>query len=77
LKPWAIAEALSSRTRRGPRKPLDLQATATETGLDIDVRGSVPSRRQEQQSLRASPSGMRWRGSRVMAKSSHNAWRRR
>jgi 23S rRNA (uracil1939-C5)-methyltransferase len=32
---WAIAEAL------GPiRKPLDIQATATDAGLDIDVRGS-------------------------------------
>jgi 23S rRNA (uracil1939-C5)-methyltransferase len=32
---WAIAETL------GPsRKPLDIQATATDTGLDIDVRGS-------------------------------------
>jgi 23S rRNA (uracil1939-C5)-methyltransferase len=33
---WAIAEAL------GPAKPLDIQATATEGGLDIDVRGSGP-----------------------------------
>jgi 23S rRNA (uracil1939-C5)-methyltransferase len=34
---WAIAEAL------GPaRKPLDIQATASEAGLDIDVRGSGP-----------------------------------
>jgi 23S rRNA (uracil1939-C5)-methyltransferase len=32
---WEIAEALS-----GARKPLDIQATATETGLDMDVRGS-------------------------------------
>jgi len=32
---WAIAEAL------GPlRKPLDIQATATMNGLDVDVRGS-------------------------------------
>jgi 23S rRNA (uracil1939-C5)-methyltransferase len=32
---WAIAERL------GPtRKPLDIQATATDTGLDVDVRGS-------------------------------------
>jgi 23S rRNA (uracil1939-C5)-methyltransferase len=34
---WAIAEAL-----RPAGKPLDIQATATETGLDIDVRGSGP-----------------------------------
>jgi 23S rRNA (uracil1939-C5)-methyltransferase len=33
---WAIAEAL------GPKKPLDVQATATDSGLDIDVRGSGP-----------------------------------
>ena len=34
---WSIAEAL------GPeRKPLDIQVTATEAGLDIDVRGSGP-----------------------------------
>ncbi len=32
---WAIAEALSPL-----RKPLDIQATATLNGLDIDVRGS-------------------------------------
>jgi 23S rRNA (uracil1939-C5)-methyltransferase len=32
---WAIAEALG-RTQ----KPLDIQATATDVGLDIDVRGS-------------------------------------
>lgn len=32
---WAIAEEL-----RPQRKPLDIQATATETGLDVDVRGS-------------------------------------
>ncbi len=34
---WAIAEALA-----GERKPLDIQATATQAGLDIDVRGSGP-----------------------------------
>ena len=33
----AIAEALA-----GERKPLDIQVTATEAGLDIDVRGSGP-----------------------------------
>jgi 23S rRNA (uracil1939-C5)-methyltransferase len=34
---WAIAEAL------GPtKKPLDIQATATDSGLDVDVRGSGP-----------------------------------
>lgn len=34
---WAIAEALAPL-----RKPLDIQATATEGGLDIDLRGSGP-----------------------------------
>jgi 23S rRNA (uracil1939-C5)-methyltransferase len=34
---WAIAEAL------GPmRKPLDIQVTATNSGLDVDIRGSGP-----------------------------------
>jgi 23S rRNA (uracil1939-C5)-methyltransferase len=36
---WAIAEALSPI-----RKPLDIQVTATASGLDIDVRGSGPLR---------------------------------
>src|SRR5262245_51064708 len=34
---WSIAETL-----RGTRKPLDIQATATDAGLDVDVRGSGP-----------------------------------
>jgi len=34
---WAIAEALDP-----VGKPLDIQATATDAGLDIDVRGSGP-----------------------------------
>jgi 23S rRNA (uracil1939-C5)-methyltransferase len=34
---WAIAEILAPA-----RKPLDIQATATANGLDIDVRGSGP-----------------------------------
>src|SRR5262245_38209075 len=34
---WAVAEALE-RTR----KPLDIQVTASEAGLDVDVRGSGP-----------------------------------
>ena len=34
---WAIAEALMPA-----RKPLDIQVTATDVGLDIDVRGSGP-----------------------------------
>ena len=34
---WAIAEVL-----QGVGKPLDIQATATDVGIDIDVRGSGP-----------------------------------
>jgi 23S rRNA (uracil1939-C5)-methyltransferase len=34
---WAIAEALEPQM-----KPLDIQATATDAGIDIDVRGSGP-----------------------------------
>ena len=34
---WAIAETLAPVD-----KPLDIQATATDTGLDVDVRGSGP-----------------------------------
>jgi 23S rRNA (uracil1939-C5)-methyltransferase len=34
---WAIAEALMAE-----RKPLDIQVTASEAGLDVDVRGSGP-----------------------------------
>ena len=33
---WAIAEALAQH------KPLDIQATATDAGIDVDVRGSGP-----------------------------------
>ncbi len=34
---WALAEALGAL-----KKPLDIQATATDAGLDVDVRGSGP-----------------------------------
>lgn len=34
---WAIAEALEPQ-----KKPLDIHATATDAGIDIDVRGSGP-----------------------------------
>ncbi len=34
---WDIAETLA-----GVRKPLDIQVTATESGLDVDLRGSGP-----------------------------------
>ena len=36
---WAIAEVL-----RDAQKPLDIQATATAAGIDVDVRGSGPLR---------------------------------
>ena len=36
---WAIAEALGAM-----KKPLDIQVTATDAGLDVDVRGSGPLR---------------------------------
>jgi 23S rRNA (uracil1939-C5)-methyltransferase len=34
---WAVAEPLEPQ-----RKPLDIQVTATDAGLDVDVRGSGP-----------------------------------
>ncbi|MPZ40484.1 MAG: methyltransferase [Rhizobiales bacterium] len=34
---WAIAETIKTM-----RKPLDIQVTATESGLDVDLRGSGP-----------------------------------
>jgi 23S rRNA (uracil1939-C5)-methyltransferase len=34
---WAVAEALEPQN-----KPLDIQATATDAGIDMDVRGSGP-----------------------------------
>ena len=34
---WALADALGSL-----KKPLDIQVTATDTGLDVDLRGSGP-----------------------------------
>jgi 23S rRNA (uracil1939-C5)-methyltransferase len=34
---WALAETLERE-----KKPLDIQVTATEAGLDVDVRGSGP-----------------------------------
>jgi 23S rRNA (uracil1939-C5)-methyltransferase len=34
---WAIAEIL-----KPPNKPLDIQITATDSGMDVDVRGSGP-----------------------------------
>jgi 23S rRNA (uracil1939-C5)-methyltransferase len=43
---WAIAEALKPAA-----KPLDIQATATDSGIDIDVRGSGPLTPQLTESL--------------------------
>jgi 23S rRNA (uracil1939-C5)-methyltransferase len=37
---WAIAEPLT--TKMAVTKPLDIQLTATDNGLDVDVRGSGP-----------------------------------
>jgi 23S rRNA (uracil1939-C5)-methyltransferase len=43
---WAIAEALKPQN-----KPLDIQVTATEAGLDVDVRGSGELNSARQASL--------------------------
>jgi len=43
---WAIAETL-----RHEGKPLDIQATATDSGLDIDLRGSGPLSPQQMAAL--------------------------
>jgi 23S rRNA (uracil1939-C5)-methyltransferase len=43
---WALAEALGAVD-----KPLDIQATATDGGLDVDVRGSGPLRAQHASAL--------------------------
>jgi 23S rRNA (uracil1939-C5)-methyltransferase len=42
----ALAECL-----KGARKPLDLQATATDTGLDVDIRGHGPAGHDKRQLL--------------------------
>jgi 23S rRNA (uracil1939-C5)-methyltransferase len=43
---WAIAETLKHEG-----KPLDIQATATDSGLDIDLRGSGPLSSQQMTAL--------------------------
>jgi 23S rRNA (uracil1939-C5)-methyltransferase len=43
---WALAEALSPL-----KKPLDVQITATDAGLDVDVRGSGPLQARSTASL--------------------------
>jgi 23S rRNA (uracil1939-C5)-methyltransferase len=45
---WAIAETLHPL-----RKPLDIQVTATDVGLDIDVRGSGPLKADRARALAA------------------------
>ena len=56
---WAIAEALEPQN-----KPLDIQVTATDAGIDMDVRGSGPLDRGADGragAARRQPIG--WRGS--------------
>jgi hypothetical protein len=50
---WAIAEPLISIA-----KPLDIQITATDSGLDVDVRGSGPLPATMIAHCRASPSNI-------------------
>ena len=54
---WAIAETLIAIG-----KPLDIQVTATDNGLDVDVRGSGPLPTALTRRCRASPSSTGWRG---------------
>ena len=58
----AIAAALD-----GARKPLDIQVTATDTGLDVDVRGSGELNSARTGSLLAWRRLTGWRGSPVTA----------
>ena len=44
------ARAIAARLA-GAKKPLDLQVTATETGLDLDIRGHGPLANRERQAL--------------------------
>src|SRR5262249_47029297 len=52
---WAIAETL-----KDVRKPLDIQVTATDAGMDVDVRGSgaINTKRTAQLAAVAEKSGM-------------------
>jgi 23S rRNA (uracil1939-C5)-methyltransferase len=45
-----IARAIGEHLK-GARKPLDIQITATQTGLDVDVRGHGPLKDQDRLSL--------------------------
>ena len=53
---WAIAEAI------GPGKPLDIQVTATDAALDVDVRGSGPLGARHTAALARLAEVHRWRG---------------
>ena len=59
---WALAEPLTDRG-----KPLDIQVTATDEGLDVDIRGSGPLSARMLTTLSKSPNSTSWRGSRAMA----------
>ena len=60
---WALAEALGAM-----KKPLDIQVTATDAGLDVDVRGSGPLPPQRADARwRGSPRRIGSRGSRATA----------
>ena len=54
---WALAEPL-----KPPDKPLDIQVTATDSGLDVDVRGSGPLTTAHDRTLSPSPNSIAWRG---------------
>ncbi len=53
---WAIAERLGAMA-----KPLDIGVTATDTGLDVDVRGSGPLSARATRRWRASLRSKTWR----------------
>jgi len=46
----AIARVIGEHLK-GPRKPLDIQITATQTGFDVDVRGHGPMKDADRLSL--------------------------
>ena len=55
---WALAEPLNPTG-----KPLDIQITATDNGLDVDVRGSGPlPPAMIANAVAPSPSSTAWRG---------------
>lgn len=54
---WAVAQVLAPLA-----KPLDIQVTASETGLDMDVRGSGPLRPDRVAALAEVAGATGWRG---------------